>query len=640
MSDQPQTAKVYADSDFSDASPSAAPQSAPVGTVPGAKTYSDSDFADGSASSATNSPVAVPDKGLLGVYERAINSDASKTVPLTGWLAGLAQGAAKTADKAVLGTADLINQHFGTHLLQVPDETRKSLTVDNQPGQGTGGFLGDSLMFAIPAGVVGEALSGAPLAARLLAQAGVGAGVSAAQTSGNRAATVTGAIMGGAGEVIPAVVKGVASAARDVQPTLENFAKSLAATPTQKGVISETLPTLAREGVKPAGSVPEMASAIDAKLANTPVPPKALTVNNFARSFGATPEQKAVITKALPTLTRDGISPEETAPQMAASIKGKLADLGTQYSQLPADISSREIPADDVVSRLRKLQAQFVGGVKQVTETVPGLVDSQGNPVTRAKSVPLVTNANQPYYDKITKEIEDVKDFASANNGKVTFDNLRHMRDGANGRTNWQSAPADQNLYRDIGGVYRSSLDKIAPETTQLNRDYATYKGLDTVADKNVNMGRGADAKPDIWEGQENTPYAHYRALQDVAQKNLDEGRGTTQSGLSMLLHKAEGAGYGLSIGSELGHAAAGVPGAIVGGALGMYAAPKLAGPIVQALRNISDSGALTNASPGARRALQAAIQTGRSAVIQRAIKGIGMKSATGLADAVTTPAQ
>lgn len=606
----------------------------PASPAQGGGAYSEADLAGAPAAVGT-----VPDKGLLGAYETAINSDASKTVPLTGWLAGLAQGAAKAADRAVLGTADIINHHLGTHVLEVTPETRQALTVNNQPGQGTGGFLADSAMFAVPAGEVGAVLKGAPLAARLLAQAGVGAAVSAAQNSGDPAATVTGAVLGGAGEAVPAAAKFIGAAAKDVQPTLGNFAKSFAATPLQKGVISETLPTLVKEGVRPAGSVPEMGAAIDAKLASTPVPAKALSVNNFARSFGATPEQKTVITKALPTLTRDGISPEETAPQMAASIKGKLADLGTQYAKLPADISAREIPADDVVGRLRKLQSQFVGGVKQVTETVPGLVDSQGNPVTKVKSVPLVTNANQPYYDKIAKEIDDVKDFASANKGNVTFDNLRHMRDGANGRTNWQSAPADQNLYRDIGGVYRGSLDKIAPETTQLNRDYATYKGLDSVADKNVNMGRGAEAKPDIWEGQEGTPYAHYRALQDLVQKNLNEGRGTTQSGLDKLLNKAESAGYGMAVGEHLGRAT-GIPlGGEIGAIAGMVAAPKLAEPIVQALRNISDSGALGNASPGARRALQVAIQTGKSDVIKRAIQGIGRKTATSLASDAS-PAQ
>lgn len=613
---------------------------APAGPAQGGGAYSEADLAGAPPAVGT-----VPDKGLLGAYETAINSDASKTVPLTGWLAGLAQGAAKAADRAVLGTADIINHHLGTHILEVPEETRRSLTVNNQPGQGTGGFLADSAMFAVPAGEVGAALKGAPLAVRLLAQAGVGAGVSAAQNSGDPAATVTGAVLGGASEAVPAAAKFIGNAARDVQPTLGNFAKSFAATPLQKGVISETLPTLVKEGVRPAGSVPEMGAAIDAKLASTPVPPKALTVNNYARAFGATPVQKTAITKALPTLARDGISPEETAPQMAASIKGKLADLGTQYSKLPPDISSREIPADDVVGRLRKLQSQFVGGVKQseVIEPVGVINKSKDAPAlkvmqSRTVSTPLITNANQPYYDKIEKEIQDVKDFGSSNNGNVTFDNLRHMRDGANGRTNWQSAPADQNLYRDVGGVYRNSLDKIAPETTQLNRDYATYKGLESVADNNVGMGRGAEAKPDIWEGQENTPYAHYRALQDLVQKNLSEGKGTTQSGLDRLLHRAQGGEYGLAIGSELGHSVAGLPGALIGGAAGMYAVPKLAGPVVQMLRNVAESGALANASPGAKRALQVAIQTGKSDVIQRALSGIGKASATGAMATPQTP--
>lgn len=650
--------QVYSQADEVDAPGTAAPpQSSPSG-----QTYSASDEIGGDATPGKGS-VTIPDKGLLGAYEKALNTDASKVIPFTGLLGGLAQGALKAADKAVLGTADVINQHFnwgagGPPIPTPSDETRRALTENNLPGQGTGGFLGDAAMFALPAGEVGAVMKGAPLAARLLAQAGVGAGVSAAQNSGNPAATVTGAVLGGAGELVPAAVKGVVSAAKDVQPTLENFAKSFAATPLQKGVISETLPTLVKEGVKPTLSVPEMAAAIDAKLAATPVPPKALTVDNYARSFGATPTQTKEIGKALPTLMRDGITPAETSEQMRDSIKSKLAELGAKYEQQATDMSpvkqrdgstvyttlgDREIDANEVVGRLRKLQSQFVGGVKQVSEEAPtGVVDSSGRPITTTKtrSVPLVTNANQPYYDKIGKEIEDAKDFASANNGSLTFDNVRHLRDGANGRTNWQAAPADQNLYKDVGNAYRQVLDKIAPETTQLNRDYATYKNLHTLADENASMRRGVDAKPDLWEGQEDTPYAHYRALQDLAQKNLAEGRGTTQSGLDRLMHRAQGGEYGLALGSELGHAVAGLPGAVVGGGIGMYAVPRLAGPIVQALRNISDSGALTNASPAAKRALEVAIRTGKSDVIKRAIQGVSRKAATSVADTVTTPAQ
>lgn len=763
-----------------------------------------------------------PDTGVLGAYEKALNRDASTVIPGVGLLGGLAQGFMKTADKAVLGTADIINQHFnwgaGEPPIPVPSEaTRRALTENNRPGQGTGGFLGDAAMFAIPAGVAGEVLAGAPLAARLLAQAAIGGGVAAAQNSGDPMSTATGTIMGATGEASAPLIKFVGDAAKDIQPTLANFSKSFGATPLQKGIVSETLPTLVKEGVKPAGSVPEMAAeiakrlagakvppkaptlenfarsfggatpqqqgvisdalatlikdkvipaddavamakevqarlaklpepprattvanyarsfgatpaqtavvsdaapdlikagmapqdslpkmaqAVERALSNTPVPTRSLTLNNYSRSFGASQGENAAITKAMPTLARDGITPASSAPEMHEVITKKLEDLGGQYRAIPADIADRTISANDVIKDLRNQQKKFIGGVEHVSKEVPsGLVDEYGNPsmTTKTTARPLITNANQGYYNQIEREIEDVQKFASTSkDGTITFKNLQHLRDGANGRTNWQSLPADRNLYDDVGNVYRSNMNKLAPETTQLNRDYATYKQLESISKKSVDTGRGA-ANPDIWEGhgntpfarlsaardvleknlaqnkevssglwegqegtpyarykslndilqknlsegrvsnesgiwhgQENTPYAHYHALNDVIQKNLNEGKGTTKSGLDVLLHKAEGAGYGLTVGSEIGHHVAGIPGSLIGGAVGMYAVPKLAEPIVQALRNISESSALGNAAPGARRALQAAIQTGKSDVIKRAIQGISRATITG----------
>ena len=413
-----------------------------------------------------------------------------------------------------------------------PQASPQQVDLDTKPngvGQGTGKFLEQTAEYALPAGEVAKATKGASLLVRAGAQAGVGAAVSAVQSHGDPTATVAGGVLGAAGEVVPAAVQGVK------------------------------------------------------RLAGAKVP----NIQNFSDAFGAVPTQKPAITKALPILLKDGITPEGGPPEMQSAIKNKLNDLGKAYESLPGDLGEREVDAKTVIDRLKAEQAQYAHGAEAVSREVTSpLADQFGRPITstQTSTQPIVSNANQQYYKQLEGEISDINKLASARGGKVTFDDLRYMRDGANGRTNFNSPDADQNLYRAVGNVYRSAMDQIAPETTQLNRDYATYKQLESIADKNVAMGRG----------------------------------GITKSGLQTVMDKAAASPVGASLGYTAGHAIAGPVGGAVGATAGAILYPKLAGPVRQAIQNTVDSGAFSKLTPALQFSIKKAATIGDSAAVMK----------------------
>jgi hypothetical protein len=254
------------------------------------------------------------------------------------------------------------------------------------------------------------------------------------------------------------------------------------------------------------------------------------TIDNFSQAFYATPSQKPIINKALPLLVKDGITPAAGPVEMREAIQSHLGKLGDQYDALPPDIATRTIAPDTIIDGLQKQQAAFKRG-------------------------DVITNANKPYYNSIQQEIDDTKALAAQNGGNLSFDDIKHLRDGANGRTSFASPQADQDLYKGVGNVYRQGLDEIAPETTDLNRSYAHYNALDKVLGQNISMGRG-----------------------------------TTQSGLSKAMAKVGASETGAAAGFSLGHGIAGPVGGAVGAVAGSMLYPKLAAPVAQAAKNFVES--------------------------------------------------
>lgn len=282
--------------------------------------------------------------------------------------------------------------------------------------------------------------------------------------------------------------------------------------------------------------------------------PKAPTLENYSNSFGATPIQRPVIGKYLALMQQDGIAPTGSVTDTQTAIKNRLAQLGQQYNALDPNIGTRQADPYAVLKDLDAEMAKYRRG-------------------------DVTSEANKANVAQIQKEKDAVEMLAVQNpSGQLSFDDLRYLRDGMNGRTNFNTTDAEDELYRSLGDVYRSAMDRVAPETTQLNQNYAAYKNLESVIDKNVNMGRG------------------------IVRSGFDKG-----------MEAGSDRNIGAAMGGFMGHMT-GIPGGEFLGAMGgsvLY--PKLSAPVFAALKNASENGTLDRLSAPTKAALKAALQTGDS---------------------------
>jgi hypothetical protein len=407
--------------------------------------------------------------------------------PFLDVAAGAGSGAVQTA----AGVYDLLRKIPGADSI-LPDSTAfhqaiQANTPDTMPAH-IGKFLEGLTEYAIPAGKAAEATRGMGLGARALAQAGVGAGVSAAQTGGDPGAMATGAVLGAAPEVAGSVVGGV----RDL-------------------------------------------------LAN-----KAPTLANFAESFGgATARQREHITKALATLTKDGIVPPDSALEMQDVVKGKLTDLKAAYQNLDPAVRARTQPVQYIVDQLEKVQQQY---------TQRGVV------------------VDEARYNAVQNQIDTIQKIAAKIGDNVQVDDLAKMKALANQQTHWDSPDVEKTLWNKIGDAYRNASNAVAPEMTPLNRDEQVYRDLEQMIDKNVSQGKGA----------------------------IPSGRGPLLTPSTAM---------GAAAGGAMGHAFGGVPGALVGTAMGGAAGARLGNLAQRAIQNAVDSGAFARMTPirqGLLRSMQA----------------------------------
>jgi hypothetical protein len=282
---------------------------------------------------------------------------------------------------------------------------------------------------------------------------------------------------------------------------------------------------------------------------------RAPTLANFSEAFGgATPTQKARITNALGTLAKDGIVPPETVHDTQDIVKGKLADLEDAYRNLDPAIKARTQPAQNVVRRLENLQGQFMRR---------GVV------------------TDQTAFNTLQNQIDTVKDIAAQNGGRLELDDLVHMKQLANGRTNWQSPLVEQTLWNNIGDAYRGASDALAPEVTPINRDYQIYKDLERIIDQNIARGKGV-----------------------------------APTGLDLLLKQANISNIGTTAGAALGYKLGGPVGAAFGGVAGGTAGAKLGAVAARAIQNAVDSGALARMTPIQRNLLQTMARIGDNAAV------------------------
>jgi hypothetical protein len=277
---------------------------------------------------------------------------------------------------------------------------------------------------------------------------------------------------------------------------------------------------------------------------------RAPTLANYADSFKATPTQKAHLSAALDTLKRDGVKPTGDIHEMADAVKGKLNDLSQAYNSLDPAIKSRQLPVNDVVQKLDAAKDAYMRR---------GVVTDEGA------------------YNALDKQIQTVQEIAKQNGGTVDLEDLVHLKQKANGKTNFMSPDAEHDLWRKVGNAYRESANTLAPETKALNQDYQKYSELEKIVDKNISQGKGS-----------------------------------TPSGLDFLESKSHARHAGMAAGYAVG----GAPGAIIGGMIG----PKLAKGAAQILQNAIDNGTFAALPRSKQLVVKAAAKMGDNKAVLRAL--------------------
>jgi hypothetical protein len=267
--------------------------------------------------------------------------------------------------------------------------------------------------------------------------------------------------------------------------------------------------------------------------------------------------------------------PPDSVHETQDVIKGKIDELGQAYQALDPAIKAREMDPADVIDHLRDLQNRYMRRGVITDQAAHSAIESE------IKKVQAIAMKNTPVSQGMANRTTQFQG-APKPAGKVTVDDIIHMKQNANGRTNFNSPDADKSLWRGIGDAYRSAADIIAPEVTPLNRDYQKYKDLE-----------------------------------QIIEQNIARGKGTTQSGLSALLTKASQHGAGAAAGGALG-SVAGPIGAAAGSVAGGIIGPKLGKAASQAIQNAVDAGLFQGLAPAKQQAIRAASAIGDNSTVLR----------------------
>jgi len=273
-----------------------------------------------------------------------------------------------------------------------------NLTKPNGIGQGTGKFAEQTAEYMAPAGGVSKALKASPIAAKILAQAATGAGVSAVQSGGNPTSTILGGVLGAAGEAVPAAASGVKALAKDYAPNVQNFKTSMGAVPTQVPAIQRAMPTLIKDGIKPTGDVAAMKDAL----------------------------------------------------------QGRLAELGQDYQALPKDIPGRQIPASDILSKLQAEADKFktsgvvpssmkaaYANIRGEIDTVQQIADAQGGKISFSDLQKLRDGAN------------DLTDWTTPKGQRNLYDAVGNIYRGGMDAVAPETTPLNQDYqkYKELAGI-------------------------------------------------------------------------------------------------------------------------------------------------------------------------------------------
>jgi hypothetical protein len=297
---------------------------------------------------------------------------------------------------------------------------------------------------------------------------------------------------------------------------------------------------------------------------------RAPTLANYAEAFAATSgKQTQKISKALETLKADGIQPGKNIHEMQGALEGKLSQLGQQYEALK-QAGAGATPTD----------AQ---GVLQSLEEYAKSLKTDG----------VLLSGNKAKYAMVRDQMRDVKRLAAQNNGQITFDQLKEMRNVVNEKTGFASADWEKGLYGKLGNIYRSHMDQTVPGTAELNRSWAKYSDL----------------------------------AQEIG-KNIEQNKGQGTSALGKMFEASEMKHTGAVMGGTLGAALGGAPGAFVGSMAGRMILPKAAGTAGRMLENAVESGAFQRLSPATQRIASVAARMGDARALARLMEPVIQESA------------
>jgi len=287
---------------------------------------------------------------------------------------------------------------------------------------------------------------------------------------------------------------------------------------------------------------------------------RAPTLANYAESFAATSgKQKQKISSALDLLKQDGIQPGANIHEMQGALEGKLAQLGKQYEALKAS-GAGSTPTD----------AQ---GVLQGLEDYAKSLKTDG----------VLLSGNKAKYSLVREQMRDVKKLAAQNNGQLTFDQLKELRNIVNEKTGFASADWEKGLYGKLGNIYRSQMDQAVPGTKELNRSWAKYSDL-----------------------------------HEEISKNIAQNKGQGTSALGKMFEASEMKHSGAVMGGTLGAAIGGAPGAFVGSMAGRMLLPKAAGAAGRMLESAMNTGTFQKLSPATQRVAAMAAQMGDTKALLR----------------------
>ncbi len=299
-----------------------------------------------------------------------------------GALAGLAKTGVGIYDLAKKAT-DMATPSGKVSVLPPSDKAHALIDkyAPTTPAGKVGQFAEQAAEFAIPGGVVEEAMKGASLIPRVAAQAGVGAGVSAAQSGGDPGSIAMGAAGGALGPVAGTVLPG----ARIVSRNVENV---------NNPVINKALDSIANDVRMTPGQRAGQQGLQSAEKNLKNIPKTANEAHDFYQG-----QQSDIASKGA-----DIVATHKGLPTLPASDAVAAGD--ALQNALSTRIKNGQDTAKSLYDEVRAAVAKNVKNVQTGT-TTSKVLDANGNPIM----TPIMSAVESPVdLDAVRRDLQPIYD--------------------------------------------------------------------------------------------------------------------------------------------------------------------------------------------------------------------------------------